>query len=156
MAKNEKKAPASVGSDRIRKLGDCCETIRHPLSQEEVDEEKGRVCDLLARRDNITASLKSIKAEYKAKLDVVDERIGVARRAASDRFRDLDLDVEEWLTRGNEVVRVRSDTGEVLGRRTASADELQESMFTDDPPRKASADPDGFPTADEAFGHAIS
>lgn len=150
MAKNDKKPAAD--SDRIRKLGDCAETIRQALSPTEVEEEKGRVCDLLARRDNITAALKSIKSEYKAKLEAVDERIGAARRAASDKYRELDVEVEEWLTRGNEVVRVRTDTGEVLGRRTATAGELQESMFPDEPPPRRGAGADGFPTADEAFG----
>jgi hypothetical protein len=55
--------------------------------------------------------------------------------------------IEEWLTSGNEVEIVNVQTGEIIRRRNATADELQESLPgvvpTEDPPEDGDGLDDG-------------
>lgn len=133
--------------ERSRKLGSRRENITVALDDEQVRSQGAMVCDLLGRKENLLAASKSVAADYKAKLKRVDEQISVALRAQASRKLDTEIEIEEWLMRDNQVVQIRADTGERLGARTATAEELQELLFND-----AADDTDGFPTGDEAFG----
>ncbi len=141
--------------ERIRKVGEYQDTTVRELSPAEIEGERSKICDLLGRRDNLEGALKATKAEYRAKLESIKDRIERALNTATTGRQEIEVDIEEWLTRGNEIVRVRADTGEVLTRRTATASELQENLFPPAPkPPKASkaAKGDSFPTSEEAFG----
>ncbi len=134
--------------DRIRKLGEREEQITVKLTQIEIEDQRHQVMMLLDDIDKIDQGLKAIKAEAKGRKDAILARIAEARRQESSGRRTDDVVVEEWLTQGNEVVRVRTDTGEQIGDpRTARAAELQEKLFTDDKDH-------GFPSSEEAFGTA--
>lgn len=131
---------------RMRKLGEREEQVVVLLSDEEVEAQRRVVLDLMCDKDRLADGLKAIRAEYKARVDRLTAKIQDSRQQVSDRKRTDDVVVEEWLTAGNEVVRVRKDTGETVGQpRTARADELQEDLGLDE---KTS----GFPSSEEAFG----
>jgi len=143
------RAVVELGAN-ARKLGDRQETITVELTEAEIEAERGKVCDLIGRKDNLLAAVKSIKADYKAKIDQVDERISAAWKAAGTGKRDDEITVEEWLTKDNRVMRVRADTGELLGQRVARAEELQETLF------EGPKGDEEFPSADEVFGDGPS
>lgn len=146
-----KEAPIE-NRERLKRLAVRVETVTLKLTQLEIEDTRAHVMDLLAVRDGIDEKLKSIKAEYRAKIAEVDERLNRARTEVCSGRRDIEIPVEEWLTRSNEVVRVRTDTGEQIGARTAHAEELQEELFPDGAP----AAEDNFPTSAEAFGGDVS
>lgn len=140
--------------ERMKPIGEPRkEAITIKLTPSEIEAERTRVCDLLGRRENLTASLKSVKGEYKAKLDSIAERIDIARRAAAEGRLEAEVEVQDWLTRGNEIVLVRADTNEVLHRRTATMEELQEEIGF---PTPKVVPPEGFPSPEEAFGNGPS
>lgn len=139
------RAKLANADERVRKVGERIEEITAELSDEEVEQERGRVIDLLGRRENLEAARKSLMSEYKAKIESVDMLIKAGALAATSRKKRMEVTVESWLTRGRSVLRVRADTDEVIGSRIANADELQEAMF-DDRPELA------FPAPDDAFG----
>jgi len=153
MAKDRKISPGSA--ERVRKIAEHQDTIRIDLLPSEVGEEREAVCELLTRQENLVAALKATKAEYKVKIDAVKAKISASLAAAATETRDLNVTVEEWLTRGNEIVSIRADTGEMLGTRTATVSELQESLFPP-PVKPAVAKAEGFPSSDEAFGNDAS
>lgn len=132
--------------ERVRKLGERTEEITAELSPEEVEAEKTIVLDLLGRRDNLESSRKSIASQYKARIEAVDTEITEHRLAATTRKRQIDVTIEDWLTTSRKVVRVRADNGEVIGRRDARTEELQEALFED---RTAEL---SFPPPDDVFG----
>lgn len=137
-AKNER-------GDKSALLGEQQETITIELSDAEVELERARVMDLLGRKANLEQARAASQAEYKAKIKRVDGDIAEACKAATTRKRETTVVVEEYL-RGTQVLRVRADTGEVLGQRAATSGERQESMFDDAPA-------DRFPA--EPFGEAV-
>lgn len=133
-------------SERVRKIGERKETITVELDPSEIEAERTAVLDLLGRKDNLEAARKSLASEYKAKIEAVESAMTACRQAATTGKRTVELDIEEWLTRSREVVRVRADNGDVIGKRNARADELQEALFDE-----RQADPT-FPPAGDAFG----
>lgn len=133
-------------SQRMKKLGEREEQVVVLLTDEDVEVQRKIVLDLMSDKDRLADGLKAIKAEYKARVDRLTARIQDARQQVSDRRRTDEVLVEEWLTQGNEVVRLRQDTGEVVGQpRTARPDELQEALDLE-------PSATGFPSPEEAFG----
>lgn len=140
------RAKLANADERVRKLGDRIEEITAELSDDEVEQERSRVIDLLGRRDNLEAARKSLASEYKAKIEAVDTLIKAGALAATSRKKRIEVTIEEWLTQARAVVRLRADTEEVIGRRNARSDELQETLFEGRPTELE------FPSADDAFG----
>lgn len=120
-------------SHYLRKLADRIHTITVSLNDSEVDESKLEVCRLLDEEDALKEKLKSIKSEFKAKADSIKQRTAVARGKVTARQASVEVAVQDWLTKSNEVITIRPDTGEILpGSRTATASELQEPMDLQD------------------------
>ena len=135
-----KPAPASGKSrsgDRLanaRKIGERQETITHQLSPMEVDRERETVCMLLREIERTEAEIKNIASGHKAKLVELKTRLKSHTTAANTAKRDLEITIEEWLSDKNEVIRVRADTGEIVGNRVARPAELQEDLPLGDKP----------------------
>lgn len=140
-------AKTSDRSDIVRKLGERRETITVELTPEEIQTEKTNVVDLHGRKQNLEAARKSLMSEYKAKIEIVEAAMDTSARAATTGKKALELDIEEYLTRSREVVRVRADTGDIIGRRTARTEELQEALAFEDRSSELA-----FPSPDDAFG----
>jgi hypothetical protein len=123
-----------------RKIGERTETIWIKLSPMQIEDERSKVIDLLQERDELDERWKSTKADHKAKEAELDSKIESARGAIRTCKVSRELVVEEWVTDRNEVIRIDKATGEEVGRRTATARELQEEL---DLPEPKAADDDG-------------
>ena len=148
-SKNKSKAAPARNGDRLanaRKIGERQETITHGLSPMEVDKERERVCMLLREIEKTESEIKNATASHKAKLVELKTQLKDSANMANTAKRDLEITVEEWLTDKNEVIRVRSDNGEIVGNRVARPAELQEDLPLDEGDDEEGDDDD---TADE-------
>lgn len=133
---NARKAPPSpVGSRHLRerlanarKIGSRQETITVLLSPSQVEEERAKVCSLHRDLDRVEGDLKTISSGHKARIREIKASIATAVMVANAAKRDEEITIEEWLTGRNEVIRVRTDTQEIIGNRIAKVDELQEEL----------------------------
>lgn len=127
-----KKPPPPESSDphgRIRMIGERDESVTLSLTEPQISEYRKLACSLRDQIDQIEDQAKAASSSFKGRQKELEERERVARRIASTGRADVDVRIQEWLTRSNEVVRVNADTGEQLGPpRTARASELQESL----------------------------
>lgn len=121
--------PRPKANERVRKIGERTETIAVRLTPIQIEDERAKVIDLLQEKEELEEKLASMKAEYKAKIADVDSRKASALGAIRTGKISREMTIEEWVTGGNEVVRVDKATGEEIGaRRTATARELQEEL----------------------------
>lgn len=125
-----------------RKLGERIETVSIKLSPMEIEDERAKVIDLIQTKDELEERLKSAKADYKAKIAEVDSQTAAALGAIRSGRVSRDVMIEEWLTPQNEVIRLNKATTEELGRRTASARELQADLPIDTSPPAPKAEGD--------------
>lgn len=139
--KNEKPREPKDPNERVRMLVERTEVV---------EDQRAKVCELRDRQDTLDEELKSIKAGFKEKSDALELQERRARRLVSTGKDEAEVKIQDWLTRGNSVIRIRTDTGEPMGDpRKARADELQEQLFKDDEP--PIADQQG---GDDGFGGA--
>jgi hypothetical protein len=128
------------GDERKRKIGERTEVIEVKLTPMQIEDARAKVIDLLQEKDELEEKLASVKADYKAKIAEVDSRkaheLGMVRTGRTRK----ELVIEEWVTAQNEVVRVNQETGEELGRRTATPRELQEELPLEDAKPEADAE----------------
>lgn len=121
-------------NERVRKIGEREEQIVHKLSANQLEEVKDRVMSHLDELDSIESKKAESVANFKAQAASFELQLEADRKLLKSGVDKRMVIVDEFLTQGNEVVRVRRDTGEQLGARTATANELQEEMFTGPPP----------------------
>jgi anti-sigma factor ChrR (cupin superfamily) len=118
-----------------RKLGEPrTDTIEIRLSDEQVVDRRKRACDI---RDQLVALAEEAKlaaAGFRQRKKALENQEAVLRYAASTRIELVNIVVQDWIAKGNEVVSVRidDDSRDVVARRTATADELQEGLFGGD------------------------
>lgn len=117
---------------RVRKIAEWDENSSVTLTKDELDEQRAKVCTLRDKQDALDDELAGIKAQYKAKSGALEEEERVARRMVSTGKRDAEIHIEEFLTQSNEVIRIRSDTQEMVATpRLATPRELQEELPLD-------------------------
>jgi len=119
------------GGDRLanaRKIGQRIESITVNLSPMQVDDERAKVVALHREIDKAVEDQKNASAKAKAHLTDLRTRQTDHVRAATTARRDEEITIEEWLTAENEVIRVRTDTHEIVGARNARAEELQTDL----------------------------
>lgn len=117
----------------IRKLGDPrVEMITVELTDAEVSEAGKAANALRDQLDTIKREKADAVAKFKARTQAIQSSEEDARRQVSTRRRDIEIAVQDYLTPQNEAVTVRSDTQDVINRRTATAEDLQESLFGGD------------------------
>jgi len=114
----------------LRKLGDPrTETISVVLTEHEIAEQKARSCELRNAQDALKRERADAMAAFKARAAALSSAEELCRQRASTGRSDLAVVVQDFITPGNEVLTVRIDTSDVVNRRTATADELQEEIF---------------------------
>lgn len=119
-------------TDRLRKIGEPrIETIVVELTDTDVVELDAKARLLRDRQDALKKELVGVKADFKARGQVLSDAEALARQQASTRKRDAEISVQDYITPGNEVISLRMDTNEVFGRRIATLDELQEGFESD-------------------------
>lgn len=143
--------------EHVRMLGARDEALEVRLTDAEMDDAHHQFLALHNQREELEEKLSEVKSNYKAQFEAIDLQSQATRRLLNSRRRVTTVNVQEWLNASNEVVRIRTDTGDQLGdARKARSDELQEKLFPDKP--DAAVDPGtlqgdiGPDGADAAFG----
>lgn len=143
----------------VRKIGEREEVIEHHLSREEMAEVQDTVMALLDQKQEVEEKKVETNANYNAQFKAIDLQLETARRVFRGGVRKESVIIEEHLTAANEVIRIRKGTREIIGQRTATADELQEEMFADDkaesgdvPQDEAPVETDAEEAAESTFG----
>lgn len=133
-------------NERVRKIGEREEIVDVELTEAQLEEMRGEVMVLLDDEERIEEKAKEAAKNFSSQLKTNQlQRNELRRKIATRRVRNTII-VEEHLTQANEIVRIRKDTGEIIGTRTATPRELQEEMFSDKPPAAPSdAPPEGDP-----------
>lgn len=144
MSKKEKKT-----GDLVRMLGERKQTVDRRLTVPEIDENRDQIMSLLDEKERKIDLASQASKALKAEIAEIDAKISECRRVDRGKVRRADMTVQDWLTRGNEVVRIVKETGEYVGDpRTATAEELQESFLDakgnipEGDPQPAGEDPD--------------
>jgi len=138
---------------RVRKLGEREEIVEVPLTQREVEDLRHELCVQLDRVDEIEAKKTEFVQQNKAEMATVDLEISRCRGLIKSRRKNVKLLVEDWLTQGNDVIRMVPMTGEIIGDvRRARAEELQEKLFKDTEPTIPPPSDEEFDTSDSSDG----
>jgi len=140
MTKEKATAPAKKRRDpneRIRLVATREEVIESKLTQNQIDEYQRENMVLDNEVEKLEEKKKEQAANIASQLKTIELQKSELRRMCNSGRRRETVEVEEYLTGSNEIVRIRKDTGERIGQRTATARELQEEMFPD----KATAEP---------------
>jgi hypothetical protein len=125
----KKKEPSDHNSERVREIGSArIETITEELSPMQLEEVRRKIPDLLQIQDDIKDRLRAAAKAAKSELGEVATVLGRMRNEVATGKRRSEIEVREYLTKRNEVIRVRTDTGEQIGARNARAAELQEEL----------------------------
>lgn len=143
MTKEKAKPPAKKSRDpeeHIRLVATREEIIETKLTQVQIDEMQRENLVL----DNEVERLEEKKAEatknFASQLKTIELQKSEIRRMVNSGRRRETVIIEEYLNGRNEIVRIRKDTGERIGQRTATARELQEPMFPDKQPEDGEAE----------------
>ncbi len=131
---SKKKEPADQNNERVRQIGVTrIETIVEDLSPMQIEECKTRITELLDRQDEGKRRLKELAKGFKDVLAEVKSQLDAARNEVATAKRRTEVGIDEYLTKRNEVIRIRADTGEQIGAsRTARPSELQEALPLDE------------------------
>lgn len=114
----------------VKKLGDPHpSTIQVDLTDEQRTERRKQACDLRDQQAALVEEKKLKMAEFNHRKKELENKEAVLRGQASTGIEEIAVVVQDFLTAGNEVVSVRIDNDELVSKRTATADELQEELF---------------------------
>lgn len=117
-------------TERLRKIGEPrVETIVVVLTESQVEEQRAKACDLRDQQDKLKIELAGVKTDFKVREKNLRDAEVEARGQASTRKRHVQILIQDHITPSNEVISIRLDTKDVVGRRTATAEELQEEPF---------------------------
>jgi hypothetical protein len=116
----------------LRKVGDPrVETISVELTDVDVAEQQQQVCRFRELQAAVKEAKKKAMADYRARLQELESDEAAALRQVTTKHRDVDVTVQDYLSAANEVVTMRVDTHDVIRRRTATGEELQEELPID-------------------------
>jgi hypothetical protein len=146
-SKTDSQAQLSPAQPERRRIAQYQDNIRISLTPEERHAAARAVGELHREIGRLEGSLKSTKDEIKGKISDAETRMESKLLESERGWREERGLIEEWLTSGNEVEIVNVQTGEIIRRRNATADELQESLPgvvpTEDPPEDGDGLDDG-------------
>lgn len=130
----KKKEPSDQNSERVREIGaPRLETIVEDLSPMQVEECKTKITQLLDRQDEAKRRLKDLAKGFKDVLAAIKAELDTTRTEVATAKRRTEVEIQEYLTKRNEVIRIRADTGDQVGAaRTARPAELQEPLPFED------------------------
>lgn len=100
------------------------------LTDEEVNARAGEMARAYADRDAAKTKHSAAVAERKAAVDAAETRLKDLARVVNDRAEHRVVDCEEREDNATlEILTLRLDTGEVLGRRPMTPEERQKKIF---------------------------
>jgi len=97
-----------------------------PLTREEVETRAAELVRLMSERDQIESDLDEVKKEAKAKVDVLEKRIGALAGEVRTKtsYRDT-IVIDRLDSEGLTIETVDVDTGEIVSMRPAAPHERQ-------------------------------
>ncbi|HEX6022540.1 MAG TPA: hypothetical protein VFZ00_11135 [Solirubrobacter sp.] len=118
----------------VKKLGEPhAISVEVTLTEAQRAERRKASCDLLDQKTALAEEAKLKASEYRQRVKELDRAATMARQAGSTGKDTIAVLVQDFLTRGNEVVSVAmtadGEVGDEIVRRTATAEELQEELF---------------------------
>lgn len=114
----------------VKKLGEPHpSTIQVELTEGERTERRRSACDLRDQQVSLGEEKKLKMAEFNHRKKALENQEAILRGQASTGIEEIAVVVQDFLTASNEVVSVRIDNEELVSKRTATADELQEELF---------------------------
>lgn len=121
---------------RVRPVGPArTHTYEVPLGTDDVDRLHKNLLDHLDHREEIKQKLADAKKAFASQLETNEVTIDTIRRQIRQGVERRSIEVQDYLTKSNEVVTVAVKSDQIIGEpRTATAAELQESMPLDDTP----------------------
>jgi chromosome segregation ATPase len=123
---------------RVREVGQREETLKRQLTATEIQALREELEALLDDEDNIDEKKKEASKNFASQLETNKLQQSNLRRRIKSKEAEEKVLVKEYLTKANEIVRIRADTDEQIGQRTATKAELQEEMFPDKKPEGGS------------------
>lgn len=114
----------------VKKLGEPHpSTIQVDLAEDQRADRRKQACDLRDQQAALVEEKKLAMAAFNHRKKELENKEAVLRGQASTGIEEIAVVVQDFLTAGNEVVSVRIDNDELVSKRTATADELQEELF---------------------------
>ena len=135
-------------TERIR--GEREEILEEKLTQLAIENMREEVMILLDDEERLQEKAKEAAKNFGSQIKTNELQRNELRRTITSGRRRITLVVEEYLTASNEVVRVRKDTGEQIGQRTATPRELQEELPLDSKAEEAAESEDDDPQQSDA------
>ena len=111
-----------------RKLSEEHEDMTVHLTENQISDERARVCSLMQEVEKLDAEVKSATAGTRARIKELKAKIAASVAAAQSGSRVESVLVETFMKYDGEIVRVRVDTNDVLSTRRASDVERQEIL----------------------------
>lgn len=103
--------------------------LRCVLTDEEVAHRADECAQKIAEIDAVESAKKSAMSEYKHELEALHGDVRTLSREVRERATTRTVECEVWI-RPDGVETVRTDTGEVIGRRPLDPSEKQGSLFS--------------------------
>ena len=114
----------------VKKLGEPHpSTVQVEISEEQRTERRKQACDLRDQQAALVEEKKLAMVAFNHRKKALENQEAVLRGQASTGIEEIAVIVQDFLTASNEVVSVRVDNEELVSKRTATADELQEEPF---------------------------
>jgi len=108
-------------------------TIRHTFTDKEKRELAVDMAAASVKKENLDESFKVLKSDFKGQIDSEDAKIKTTARKLQNGFEMRSVKCQkEFLADSREVVWYHPDLGDVVKRRTMTADELQMDFGFDD------------------------
>lgn len=122
-----KAKPKKNPDERKRKIGSRIEEIERVITPSEHELEVETLIAALGEKQRAEDDKKAASVKFKAIIDTAKVQISESLDVITKKRRTDEVVVEEWLTAGNEIVRINSETGERIGgARNATAAEMEQ------------------------------
>lgn len=136
MAKDKDTEPKANGSakpDERKLVAEYHEPLPCKILSVDVEEKANALAVVLGEEAQLKDRKRSVLAEFRQKQNYYDERKAELGEAVRTKTERRSTKIQEWLLPTNEIEIIRTDTAEVIRKRTADAQDLQEDMWTDGP-----------------------
>lgn len=144
MKKKKRKGPPTngngAGEERIERAR-YEDKLPCKLDAADLPVRSAELAKVIRDREAVLEQKREVNAKYRAQLSAFDERLLELAEQIDGKIERKNVEVVEYLLpRTNEIQVVRTDTGEVVTSRTASAEELQEELPLEDEEEPDDAD----------------
>lgn len=133
MAKRPVEAPKGEDLDGHLEVTEGDDFLKVPFTDEEKAEHAQRLARTLPQIDQLEEELKSVKSQYKSRIEGLQAEAKKFSSYIRDGFHfdNVEIQIRKDFRAGT-LEKIRLDTGEMYYTRTLTAEERQRSMFSED------------------------